>query len=243
MDISDLTRQPRPSRPIVSYVRRSPRMTPSQRIWLEKYSSRWVVPVTTEAPGATVAPQPRLDPSQVFGREAPLVIEIGSGHGDTLVAAAAAHPETDYLGFEVFEASIARTLGQVAAAGLDNVRLVTADAVSGLDHLIADHRVSEVWIFFPDPWPKKRHWKRRLVGPALLDRLVRILVPGGTVRLATDWDSYAQLIESVFSADPRFTLSGTDRFPTRPLTKFERRGLAAHRRIHDFAYRLDGEAA
>ena len=222
-------------RTVVSYVRRSPRMTPSQRGWLDKYAGCWVLDV---GPTTEVEPQPPLDLAEIFGRQAPLIVEIGSGHGDTLVTAAAKHPDTDFIGFEVFDASVAITLGKIASHQVDNVRLVAADAVSGLAHLFAPQSVAEIWVFFPDPWPKKRHHKRRLVSPSFADLVARTLVPGGVIRLATDWDSYAAVMAEVFGTDDRFESAGTDRFATRPVTKFEARGLEAGRVVHDFAYRV-----
>jgi tRNA (guanine-N7-)-methyltransferase len=211
-------------------------MTPAQRAWLDAGSPRLVeVPL---GPGLAVAPQPRLDLGELFGRCAPLVVEIGCGHGETLASAASADPGTDFLGFEVHLASVAATLGRLAAAGVSNTRLVVADAVSGLTHLIPDHRLAEIWAFFPDPWPKSRHHKRRLVNPAFLDLAAARLVDGGLVRLATDVDPYAAVMAELFRADPRFALVSTDRFAPRPLTKFEARGLAAGRAIHDFAFRV-----
>jgi len=228
----------RPHRSIVSYVRRSPRMTPSQRVWMDTYAPRWVIEVAHGDLATSVAPQPCLDLAAVFGRTARLVVEIGSGHGETLVAGATAHPDRDFLGFEVFEASIAATLGKIAARGLENVRLVCADAVSGLIHLIPDHTIDEMWIFFPDPWQKKRHNKRRLISPDFADLAARKLVRGGMLRLATDWQSYADHMSEVLGGDRRFELISTERFATRPVTKFESRGIAAGRVIHDFAYRV-----
>jgi len=232
------TEETRPRRSIVSYVRRSPRMTPSQRVWMDAYASRWVVDVPHGDLATSVAPGPPLDLDQIFGRQAPLIVEIGSGHGETLAAAATLHPDTNFLGFEVFEASIAATLGKLAAGGIDNVRLVAADAVSGLTWLIPDHSLAEIWVFFPDPWQKKRHHKRRLVSPGFADLAVRKLVSQGILRVATDWESYAETMTDVLGGDPRFELIGTDRFETRPVTKFESRGIAAGRRIHDAAYRV-----
>jgi tRNA (guanine-N7-)-methyltransferase len=212
-------------------------MTPSQRGWLDQYAARWVIPVAAADHLATaVAPQPALDLQQVFGRTAPLVVEVGSGHGDTLAAAATARPDRDFLGFEVFEASLASTLGKVAAAGSTNVRLVAADAVTGLTHLLKDESVTELWVFFPDPWPKTRHHKRRLVTPAFAGLAARKLRPGGLIRLATDWSAYARAMAETFDADDRFDCGGTARFAGRPVTKFEARGLAAGRTIHDLAY-------
>ena len=212
-------------------------MTASQHAWMAAHRSRWVVDVATD-PTGTVVPGPSPDWEAVFGRRAPLVVEIGSGHGTTLVAAARAHPGTDFLGFEVFDASVAATLGKLAAAELTNVRLVAADAVTGCTYLLPAHAVSEIWVFFPDPWPKKRHHKRRLVSGAFADLVARTLVPGGVVRLATDQEAYAERIAEVFGADARFELTGTTRFADRPLTKFEARGIAAGHLIHDFAYRV-----
>jgi len=233
----------RPHRSIVSYVRRSPRMTPSQRVWMDSYAPRWVVEVDHGDLATSVAPQPCLDIAAIFGRTARLVVEIGSGHGETLVAGALAHPEVNFLGFEVFEASIAATLGKIAANELENVRLVCADAVSGLTHLIPNHAIDELWVFFPDPWQKKRHNKRRLISADFADLAAQKLVRGGILRLATDWESYAHHMREVLDNDERFELVGTQRFGTRPVTKFEGRGLEAGREIHDFTYRVrdDGD--
>jgi len=200
-------------------------MTPAQSGWLEQYAPRWVI-------GADA------DLGSAFGRTGRLVVEIGTGHGETIAAAAAAMPETDFVGFEVFEPSVAATLGKLAAGELANVRLVMADAVTALPGLVPDSGVSEFWVFFPDPWPKRRHHKRRLVSPGFAALLARKLVVGGVVRLATDQASYADTIRTVFGADPRFLLDSTERFTLRPLTRFESRGIAAGRAIQDFAYRL-----
>jgi len=237
-EVDTITAPPAFHRSVVSYVRRSPRMTQSQKAWLGAYRDRWVIEVTRGDLATSVGPQPFLDLAAVFGRRAPLIIEVGSGHGETLVAAAQERPGLDFLGFEVFEASIAATLGKIAAAGLDNVRLVAADAVSGLTHLVPDHTVAELWVFFPDPWPKQRHHKRRLVSPAFADLAARKLVPGGIARLATDWEAYAQVIDQVFGHDDCFELIGRARFSGRPVTKFELRGKTAGRPIHDVAYKI-----
>ena len=223
-------------RSIVSYVRRSPRMTVPQRSWMETYSHLWVLDVVPGELATSVGPQPFLNHEEIFGRSAPLIVEIGSGHGETLAATAAQHLETNFLGFEVFEASIASTLGKLSAGGQTNVRLVIADAVSGMTHLLDDHSISEIWVFFPDPWQKKRHHKRRLVSATFADLVALKLVPGGILRLATDWESYAKTMAEILDNDPRFELVSTERFAERPLTKFESRGIAAGRLIQDFAY-------
>ncbi|MDR2931288.1 MAG: tRNA (guanosine(46)-N7)-methyltransferase TrmB [Propionibacteriaceae bacterium] len=232
---------PRPRRSVVSYVRRSPRMTTSQRTWLERYAPQWVIDVEHEDLATSVAEQPQLDLDAIFGRSGPVVVEIGSGHGQTLIAAAEAKPDTNFIGFEVFEASLAITLGQIAEHHRTNIRMVNADAVGGLRHLFTQHSVTELWIFFPDPWPKKRHHKRRLIDPEFVHLAGDTVVLGGTVRLATDWPSYAEAIPEAFATDPRFRLVDTTRFVSRPITKFERRGLEAGRVIHDFTYRTIAE--
>ena len=223
-------------RSVVSYVRRSPRMTPSQRVSLDTHRPQWVIEVECGDLATAVAAQPPLDLESVFGRVAPLIVEIGCGHGDALVAGAVASPEINFLGFEVFDASIGATLGKIAASGVVNVRLIAADAIGGLTHLLAEHSVGELWVFFPDPWQKKRHHKRRLVNPGFADLACRVLAPGGVLRLATDWPSYAEAMTEVFDPDPRFELVSTDRFDRRPLTKFESRGINAGRSVHDFTY-------
>jgi len=231
----------RPRRSVVSYVRRSPRMTASQRVWMDMYAPRWVVGVDHGDLATSVAPQACLDMTAVFGRTAPLVVEIGSGHGETLIAGATLHADVNFLGFEVFEACVAATLGKIAACEAQNVRLVCADAVSGLTHLIPDHTINELWVFFPDPWQKKRHHKRRLISPEFADLAAAKLVRGGILRLATDWESYADHMSEVLGGDDRFELVGTERFATRPVTKFESRGIEAGREIRDFTYKVSDD--
>ncbi|MDR0849460.1 MAG: tRNA (guanosine(46)-N7)-methyltransferase TrmB [Propionibacteriaceae bacterium] len=227
---------PRPRREIATYVRRSSRMTPAQQSWLAMYGPRFVVNVDLGKTLTRVAEQEPLDLVTLFGSTAPVVVEIGSGHGETLVAAAQAHPEWNFLAFEVFEASVATTLGKLAGVGTDNVRMIVGDAVTGLTHLIPDASLSQVWIFFPDPWQKKRHHKRRLISPKFVDLLAAKLVDGGTLRLATDWEEYARHMEEVLDANPAFRFLSPDRFDLRPLTKFESRGVAQGRLIRDFSY-------
>ena len=225
-----------PDRTVVSFVRRSPRMTASQRTWLGQYADRWLVPFIPASRANLASPQPPLDLPAIFGRPAPLVVEIGSGHGETLVAAALAQPERDFLGFEVFDAGLGATLGQLAAQDLTNVRLIRGEAVTGLTHLLPPGSITELWVFFPDPWPKKRHHKRRLINPTFTRLASDRLVPGGRLRLATDWDDYADTIAAVMAVVQDFHLTSTERFVTRPLTRFEKRGLTAGRTIHDFSY-------
>jgi tRNA (guanine-N7-)-methyltransferase len=225
-------------RSIVSYVRRSPRVTPSQRRWLDRHDQSVLLPIDQDEGSLLVTDQPHLDLSTVFNRLAPTVVEIGSGHGDTLVTAARHHPDRNFLGFEVFDASIARTIAQVTEQGLTNVRLIQADAVSGLRYLFADGCLEEVWVFFPDPWPKKRHHKRRIISGSLLDLLAKRLRPAGLFRIATDWDDYADAVVEHLGANQRFALISRQRFDERPITKFEQRAIIAGRPVHDFTYQL-----
>ncbi|MCL1906693.1 MAG: tRNA (guanosine(46)-N7)-methyltransferase TrmB [Propionibacteriaceae bacterium] len=223
-------------RSIVSYVRRSPRMTPSQHRWWQTHSPQWVLQVTSTPRITLIGPQAHLDLEFVFGRGAPLIIEIGCGHGETLIRAAQAHPEVNFLGFEVFEASLATTLGKIASHNLNNIRLICGDAVTGLTHLIPNHAAEEIWVFFPDPWPKARHHKRRLINHDFVDLTKAKLDSTGTLRIATDWENYARSIKETFTGVSGFELVGTTRFALRPLTKFESRGIAAGRAIVDLTY-------
>jgi len=211
-------------------------MTASQRTWLDQYAAAWTVPFLSADRASQARPQPPLDLPSIFGRSAPVVVEVGSGHGETLAAAAATQPDRDFLGFEVFDAGVGATLGLIAAQGLTNVRLIRCDAVTGLTHLVTADSIAELWVFFPDPWPKKRHRKRRLVNPAFVQLVDEHLTAGGRLRLATDWDDYAEAMAAVMATAPDFRLTSTERFGTRPLTRFEQRGLAAGRVIRDFTY-------
>jgi tRNA (guanine-N7-)-methyltransferase len=184
------------------------------------------------------APQPPIDWTPMFGRDAPLVVEVGTGAGETLTAAAAARPEVNFVGFEVFERALGSAMILLENAGLHNVRLLHGDALSGLEFLFAPRSISEVWTFFPDPWPKSRHAKRRLVSAEFAALVASRLVDGGVWRLATDWDGYVEHILEVLTPINEFELVDTERFGLRPLTKFEGRGVAAGRTIHDFCYRV-----
>ena len=196
------------------------------------------VPRSLGGASTVVDPAYRLDPVEVFGRTAPLVVEIGSGAGDALVAGATARPGWDFLALEVWRPGIGHTLAKMGERALPNVRVVEADAALALQTMLGAESVHEVWTFFPDPWPKARHHKRRIVSAELVDTVADVLEQGGVWRLATDWADYAEQMQEVLGADPRFTLESTDRAPLRPVTRFERRGTAEGRAITDLAYRL-----
>ncbi|WP_192498555.1 tRNA (guanosine(46)-N7)-methyltransferase TrmB [Ornithinimicrobium pratense] len=200
------------------------------------------VPRPMGATSTVVDPAYCLDPRDVFGRLAPLVVEVGSGSGDALVAGAAQRPGWDFIALEVWKPGIGHALAkmeaQTGAGAQPNVRIVEVDAVVALQTMFAPGSVHEVWTFFPDPWPKAKHHKRRIVTPDFVDAVVRLLAPDGVWRLATDWDHYAESMREVVGAEPRLELASTDRAPLRPVTRFERRGTEAGRQITDLAYRL-----
>ncbi|MDR0417556.1 MAG: tRNA (guanine-N7)-methyltransferase, partial [Propionibacteriaceae bacterium] len=167
------------ARPVTSFVRRGARMTDAQRRWAARYGARYLLEVQRSARATAIPPQPPLDLDRVFGRPGDLVVEIGCGHGEALAAAAQRHPEANYLGFEVFDAGLASTMGALAAVGAEHVRLVAGDGAEGLRHLLRPWAAAEIWVYFPDPWPKARHHKRRLVSPAFARLAASRLRPGG----------------------------------------------------------------
>ncbi len=226
---------------MVSFVRRSARMNPSQQRSWDAYRDRYLVEILRNDASTSVASQPIPDWTHIFGRTAPLVVEIGSGRGDALAAAAQANPGCDFVGFEVFEPALASTIGRLTAHGSTNARLVLADGVQGLATLFAPGSLAEIRVFFPDPWHKARHHKRRLVTPEFAALAADRLAEGAVLRLATDWQDYAEAMREVLDDS---TLVGENpddgwspRFDERPVTKYEHRGLEAGRTIHDLTYR------
>ncbi len=216
-------------------------MTTAQRRAWESYQDRWVLQVPRAETSTSVAPGSTLDLSAVFGRTVPVVVEIGPGMGDSLAPMAAARPELDLLAFEVFEPAIAALLARLAADDIDNVRIASVDAVDGFSHLLAPDSVDEVWMFFPDPWHKARHHKRRLLRSEFVDLVATRLRVGGRWRLATDWPDYAAQMRDVLDHHPAFQNEYpgevSPRWADRPVTRFERRGIAAGRTITDLQYR------
>ncbi|CAA9360773.1 MAG: tRNA (guanine(46)-N(7))-methyltransferase [uncultured Frankineae bacterium] len=183
-------------------------------------------------PAYAVAVDRPLDAPAVFGRSAPLVLEIGSGTGEATAAMAAADPSRDVLAVEVHTPGVAALLRRVESLGLRNVRVVEADALLVLTELVASGSLDEVRVFFPDPWPKSRHAKRRLVSPAFASLVADRLRPGGRLHVATDWPSYAEHARRVLDDSPALVVVGQDR-GERPVTRFEARGCAAGRAPHD----------
>jgi tRNA (guanine-N7-)-methyltransferase len=221
-------------REVLSYARRGSRFTPSQQEAWDAHHEEWVIPdEAVDDPGFSWA--------SWFGREAPRVVEIGSGIGEATAALAAHRPGVDVVAFEVWRPGVATALGLLAGAGATNVRFVSVDAVWALEHLFAPGSVEELWTFFPDPWPKKRHHKRRLVTPRFAALAASRLRPGGLWRLATDWQEYADQMQAVLDAEPGLVGGPTGRWVDRPVTKFERKGRAAGRTIVDLTYRRSAE--
>ncbi|MDR7273892.1 tRNA (guanine-N7-)-methyltransferase [Catenuloplanes atrovinosus] len=181
-----------------------------------------------------------LDLAALFGREAPTVLEIGSGMGEATVAMAAADPDRDYLAVEVHTPGVGNLLSMTERRGLTNVRVALGDALTLVGHQLAPASLDAIHVFFPDPWPKARHHKRRLIQPAHLGLLRSRLRPGGILHCATDWAEYAEAMLTAMTAEPGLT-NDFDRFAPRPdhrpMTKFERRGITAHRRIYDLIFR------
>lgn len=190
--------------------------------------------VIPESPGA------RLDLPTLFGRRAPVVLEIGSGMGEATVAMAAADVNRDYLAVEVHTPGIANLLAMIEQQGVTNVRIAQGDALDLVRHLLSPQTLDAIHVFFPDPWPKARHHKRRLIQPEHVALLRSRLVPGGTVHCATDWAEYAAAMREVLSADPELVNDHdgyAPRPPHRPVTRFERRGLTAGHQIFDLVFR------
>lgn len=231
-------------REVVSFVRRSARMNPSQTKAWNRWAERRVVPIDTRETSTSVAPQPVPDWDAIFGRAASIIVEIGSGSGESLVPMAAARPECNVVAFEVFEPAVASTLSRMARhePPIDNVRMVIADGAQGLAHLFHPGQVVELWTFFADPWHKSRHHKRRLVGNDLAETVRRQVAPGGRWHLATDWQDYAEWMRENLDDAPGLANAHladggwAPRLAARPVTKYESRGIAAGRDIHDLEY-------
>lgn len=217
-------------RPIRSFVVRAGRMSPRQERGLTDGMARH---------GLAYAPE-LLDFDALFGRTAPTVLEIGFGMGITTADIATSHPDTNYLGVEVHPPGVGNLCNLLDERQLSNVRVLQHDAVEVLNHMIARSSLAGVHIYFPDPWHKKRHNKRRLVQPPLVALLASRLAPGGYLHLATDWVPYAEQMLEVLSAEPGLvnTASGyAPRPPWRPETKFERRGLKLGHEVRDLLFR------
>ncbi|MGZ5597719.1 MAG: tRNA (guanosine(46)-N7)-methyltransferase TrmB, partial [Usitatibacter sp.] len=183
--------------PIRSYVLRQGRYSPAQQRAFAELMPRFGISWRAEP----------LDFASVFGREAPVVAEVGFGMGETTARIAADNPDKDYLAIEVHSPGVGSLLKQVEAAGLSNVRIVQHDAAEVMRDMIAPGSLAAIHVFFPDPWPKKRHWKRRFINQANLDRVFRVLVPEGEFRFATDVESYAEWAREELARHRELTLA------------------------------------
>ncbi|HET6632167.1 MAG TPA: tRNA (guanosine(46)-N7)-methyltransferase TrmB [Rhodanobacteraceae bacterium] len=207
-------------------------MTPAQRRAFDQHWPRYGLEPGGDAPG---------DFAAVFGRRADLVLEIGFGNGEALAHAAAAEPQRDFIGVEVHGPGVGRLMNALAAQGSDNVRLYRHDAVEVLRDEIAPAALAETRIWFPDPWPKKRHHKRRLLQPGFAALLAERTRPGGLLHLATDWAGYAEHMIEVLEASPQWRNRmgpgrGAERPPWRVETHFERRGTKLGHAVWDLLY-------
>jgi tRNA (guanine-N7-)-methyltransferase len=210
-------------RDIRSYVLRQGRTTPSQQRALDFLFPKHGLPFSAHP----------IETKKIFGRTAPVVVEIGSGMGETTAEIAQAHPGVDYLAVEVHGPGVGSLLKRIDALGLGNLRVIRHDAREVLERMISDGTLAGLHLFFPDPWPKKRHHKRRLVQAPFAALAARKLAPGGYFHAATDWPDYATQIDEVFSSNSSFTKEAPKH---RPTTKFERRGIGLGHAVRDLLF-------
>lgn len=219
-----------PARKIRSFIRRQGRITQGQQSALENYWDKYCL-----------VPNKTLDAVHVFGRHAALCIEIGFGNGDCLAKLATANPDKDYIGIEVHRPGVGHLILQLEQQGLQNVRIYCHDAIEVLTHSLADDSLSAAHLFFPDPWHKRKHHKRRIVQASFLSLLASKLQSGGYFHAATDWENYAEAMLKVLSGDNRFANTSLnthycERPAYRPLTKFEQRGLRLGHGVWDLIF-------
>jgi tRNA (guanine-N7-)-methyltransferase len=219
-------------RKVRSFVRRPGRITTGQQRALADLMPRWGLAFVDR----------KIDLDAIFGRQNPRVLDIGFGDGEALLTAAARFPEIDYLGVEVHEPGIGHLLTLIERSTLANIRMINHDAVDVVEQMLPDESLDAVNLFFPDPWPKKRHHKRRIVQPSFVDEIVRILEPGGLFHVSTDWMNYAEHIEQTLDSSSAFEKCGTESLRDEPLafrapTKFEQRGRKLGHDVVDYYYR------
>jgi len=222
----------KPLRPIRSYVLREGRLTSAQKRALNTLAEKYFV----------TAGDRIINASKLFGRDAPTVLEIGFGDGKSLSAMAQANPGTNYLGVEVHRPGIGNLLQTLDLLEIKNVRVYPGDAIELIKTRVADSSIDAVHLFFPDPWPKKRHHKRRIVQQSVLSEFARVLKPGGRLHMATDWQDYAEHMMRELSEHRLFSnTSGFNRYSDRPSyrpeTKFERRGLSLGHKVRDLIFK------
>lgn len=214
---------------IRSFVHRRGHITQGQREALEQLLDKWSIPY---------APR-RLDLAEPFNRQAPTVLEIGFGMGETTQKIAQARPDDNFLGVEVFNAGVGALLRRIEESSLQNLRIIQHDAVEVVRDMIPPDSLAGVHVYFPDPWPKKRHHKRRLLQPPFVSLLASRIAPGGYLHCATDWQDYAVQMLEVLSAEPLLRNTAKDYAPRpdyRPQTKFETRGLRLGHGVWDLIF-------
>ena len=218
------------NRHIRSFVLRQGRTSPGQQRAIATLMPRFGIPYAAR----------QFDLDQAFGRTAPKILEIGFGMGDSTATIALAHPEIDYLALEVHTPGVGNLLKLIETEQLNNIRIMQHDAVEVLRDMIADNTLDGVHIFFPDPWHKARHNKRRLIQAPFIAQLVQKIKPGGYIHVATDWQDYAEQVLRVLSGEPLLENTAADYAPRpdyRPLTKFEQRGLRLGHGVWDLVFR------
>lgn len=216
---------------IRSFIRRQGRVTPGQQLALDNLCSKYCLD-----------PQVNYEFSRIFGRNAPVCVEIGFGNGESLARMAAANPDIDYIGIEVHRPGVGHLMMLLDQQGLTNVRIYCHDAIDIIEHRVPDNSLFGVHLFFPDPWPKKKHHKRRIVRTDFVELLVRKLQSGGYFHAATDWQDYAESMLAVLSANNNMSnISLTEDYcqrpAYRPLTKFEQRGMRLGHGVWDLIFR------
>jgi len=219
------------NRPIRSFVLRQGRLTVAQQRAIDS-----LLPVF----GIRYAPA-TINLNQAFGRDAKKVLEIGFGMGETTAAISEGMPETDFLGVEVHTPGVGSLLKQIGERDLKNIRIIQHDVVEVLNHMLEDASLEGVHIFFPDPWHKKRHHKRRLIQAGFVKLLCQKLKPGGYLHVATDWQEYAEWVLEILQAEPLLENTAETYAPKpayRPLTKFENRGIKLGHGVWDMVFKL-----
>lgn len=225
------TAEKKTSHRILSFIRRQGRITQGQQLALDNHWDQY-----------GLDPEISYDFNQVFGRIAPLIVEIGFGTGDSLANMAAANPDNNYIGIEVHKPGVGHLMLLLDQQGLTNVRIYCHDAIDIIENKIADHSLTGVHLFFPDPWPKQKHHKRRIVRPSFVDLLSKKLQPGGYFHAATDWQNYAENMLKILSTGVGISNTSSDgdyceRPDYRPLTRFEQRGIRLGHGVWDLIFR------